>query len=319
MKTPTRTVVDFSPVLLAGGNSSFKQSVADFFLCSLSNRHTQSAYANDISMLSRFLSASFDISLEDALPVHLGTFRKHLEDSEYSVSGIRRKVAAIRAFYSHLAGSGIISHSPAANLKSPKLHREQGATPIFNSKREIRTFINSYDESGVLGLRNRALFSVLFFTMARVSAVCGLNVEDIKQLPTHVVLVFREKRGKVREVPLNSFAADILLRYVRRAEIYSGAIFRSGTIKGSDVLSRRRITRNTVHYLMKSRLKKLGLNLKLSSHSWRGSGATMYLQAEGSRLEHAQKILGHGSVNTTRLYDRRKNSIPLLEVERLSF
>ena len=180
MKAPTRTVVDFSPALVAGEDSSYKQSVADFFLCSLSNRHTQVAYANDISMLARFLGESFDISLEEALPVHLGAFRKHLENSEYSVSGIRRKVAAIRAFYSHLAGSGIITHSPAANLKSPKLHREQGATPIFNSKREIRKFINSYDESGVLGLRNRALFCVLFFTMARVSAVCGLNVSDIK-------------------------------------------------------------------------------------------------------------------------------------------
>ena len=153
--------------------------------------------------------------------------------------------------------------------------------------------------------------------MARVSAVCGLDVADILQTSSHITLKFREKRGRVREIPLNSTAAEILLRYVRQAQLSSGPIFRSGVTKGSDELSDRRITRGVVHKLMKARLKKLGLNQKLSSHSWRGSACTFYCEQPGATLEAASKILGHRSVNTTRLYDRRKNSIPVLEIERL--
>ena len=111
----------------------------------------------------------------------------------------------------------------------------------------------------------------MFFTMARVSAVCGLNVEDILQTSSHVTLKFREKRGRVREIPLNSTAADVLERYLRQAQLNSGPIFRSGVTKGSDELSNRKITRGVVHKLMMARLKKLDLNQKLSSHSWRGS------------------------------------------------
>jgi integrase/recombinase XerD len=302
----------------AGGRFSLKESVAEFFLCSLSNRNTQQAYRNDIALLSRFLS-DHGVSFEKASPVHLGLFREHLKIEGYSDSGICRKVAAIRAFYSHLVSAGVISFSPASHLKGPRMSREVGATPVFNSKKDIQSFLESYDEGNLIELRSKALFCVLFFSMARVSAVCNLDLKDVKQLPTHVILTFREKRGRIREVPLASYAASILLRYIRRAGIVSGAIFRSGKRKGSDELTERRVNRKTVHFLLKSRLKKLGLNLSLSSHSFRGSACTFYLESEGSRLENAQKILGHASVNTTKLYDRRKNSIPLLEVERLSF
>ena len=313
----TRNETDLLPAT-AGASSSFKQSVADFFLCALANRNTQKAYANDLRTLNGYLTTQHGVAMEQASPAHLGAFRKHLEDAGYSIAGIQRKVATIRAFYSHLTSSGVLTHSPAANLKAPRLVREQGATPIFGSMSEVKDFLESFDEPGLLALRNKALFTVMFFTMARVSAVCGLDVEDILQTSSHITLKFREKRGRVREIPLNSTAAEILLRYVRQAQLNSGPIFRSGVTKGSNELSDRRITRGVVHKLMKSRLKKLGLNQKLSSHSWRGSACTFYCEQPGATLEAASKILGHRSINTTRLYDRRKNSIPLLEVERLS-
>ncbi len=315
---PLKTSNELLPAL-AGSSSSFKASVADFFLCALANKHTQKAYANDLRILNEYLQDLYGITLEDAAPIHLGAFRKHLEDAGYSPAGIQRKIATIRAFYGHLASSGVIPFSPAANLKAPRLVRDQGATPIFNGKADVESFINSFDEPGLLNLRNRALFSVLFFSMARISAVCNLNFEDISQLPSHTVLTFREKRGRVREIPLNSYAADILFEYLRLAGITEGPVFRSGITKGSDELSDRRMTRHTVHYLLKARLKKLKLNKSISSHSFRGSACTFYCEQPGATLENASKILGHRSINTTKLYDRRKNSIPLLEVERLSF
>ncbi len=45
----TRTTSDFSPALVAGGDSSFKQSVANFFLCSLSNGCSKHLQGNTFS------------------------------------------------------------------------------------------------------------------------------------------------------------------------------------------------------------------------------------------------------------------------------
>jgi len=46
----TRTTSDFSPALVPrGGDSSFKQSVANFFLCSLSNGWSKHLQGNTFS------------------------------------------------------------------------------------------------------------------------------------------------------------------------------------------------------------------------------------------------------------------------------
>ena len=45
-------------------------------------------------------------------------------------------------------------------------------------------------------------------------------------------------------------------------------------------------------------------------------GITAYL-ANGGTLEHAQRIAGHASPKTTKLYDRTVDAIPLDEIERI--
>ena len=127
--------------------------------------------------------------------------------------------------------------------------------------------------------------------MIRVSALCGLNFEDIKHHSTHISITVREKRGRVREIPLNSYAAGLLLRYVSRSGISSGAVFLTGS-KGSEVLKNKRVSRSDVHYLIKRSLKKSKLDISLSAHSFRASGCTYYLETAGATLEHAQRILG---------------------------
>ena len=300
-----------SPPATAGEDFSFRESAFDFFFCSLPSRNTREAYGRVISRLASFLGDA-GVGLEAASPVHLGSFREYLTTEGYSVGTIKLYVTAIRSFYSHLASAGLLSVNPAANLKAPKLVRDVGATPIFSSVGEVEDFLSTFDETTMLGLRNKSMLSVLFFSMIRVSALCGLNFEDIKHHSTHISLTVREKRGRVREIPLNSYAAGLLLRYISRSGITSGS-------KGSEILKDKRISRSDVHYLIKRTLKRAGLDGSLSAHSFRASGCTYYLESAGATLEHAQRLLGHSSSATTALYDRRKKIVPLLEVERLSF
>lgn len=306
-----------SPPAIAGVDFSFRESAFDFFFCSLPSQNTREAYSRVIARLASFLGDA-GVGLEAVSPVHLGAFREHLAKEGYSVATIKLYVTAIGSFYSHLASAGLLSVNPAANLKAPKLIRDVGATPIFSSVGEVEDFLSTFDETTMLGLRNKSMLSVLFFSMIRVSALCGLNFEDIKHHSTHISLTVREKRGRVREIPLNSYAAGLLLRYLSRSGIDSGAVFLTGS-KGSEVLKDKRISRSDVHYLIKRTLKREGLDVSLSAHSFRASGCTYYLESAGATLEHAQRLLGHSSSATTALYDRRKKIVPLLEVERLSF
>jgi hypothetical protein len=48
-------------------------------------------------------------------------------------------------------------------------------------------------------------------------------------------------------------------------------------------------------------------------HTWRATGITIYLEIDG-RLQHTQRMAGHESPQTTKLYDRTKDEITLSEV-----
>ena len=57
-----------------------------------------------------------------------------------------------------------------------------------------------------------------------------------------------------------------------------------------------------------------GLPQSRCCHTFRATGVTAYL-SNGGTLEHAQRIAGHASLKTTKLYDRTADTISLDEIE----
>jgi integrase/recombinase XerD len=66
----------------------------------------------------------------------------------------------------------------------------------------------------------------------------------------------------------------------------------------------------------RKRAKAAGFLTPVGCHTWRATGITIYLENDG-RLEHAQKMAGHESPRTTKLYHRTNDEITLSEVERI--
>ncbi len=71
-----------------------------------------------------------------------------------------------------------------------------------------------------------------------------------------------------------------------------------------------------VYQMIQRRALAAGTEIRICCHTWRGTGLTIYLENGGS-LETAQKIAGHSSPRTTKLYDRTGDDIPIDEVERI--
>ena len=59
-----------------------------------------------------------------------------------------------------------------------------------------------------------------------------------------------------------------------------------------------------------------GLPATTCCHTFRATGITAYL-SNGGTLEHAQRIAGHASPKTTKLYDRTADVVSLDEIERI--
>ena len=76
------------------------------------------------------------------------------------------------------------------------------------------------------------------------------------------------------------------------------------------------MARADVYRMIGRRAQAAGVATRIGCHSWRARGITAYLE-NGGLLEHAQAMAAHASARTTKLYDRRGETIALDEVERI--
>ena len=67
--------------------------------------------------------------------------------------------------------------NPAAAVRGPKHVVTKGATPVLTPA-ETRSLLDGIDPVSLVGLRDRALLSVMVYSFARVSAVVGMRRQD---------------------------------------------------------------------------------------------------------------------------------------------
>jgi len=112
-----------------------------------------------------------------------------------------RRSAALRHFFDGLVTRHAVALNPFASVRGVKHRVVEGATPEI-SVEQARKLLRSLDLGHVVGLRDRAILGVLAYTGARVGAVARLRLGDLRNFGEQRALRFREKGGKVREIPV---------------------------------------------------------------------------------------------------------------------
>ena len=136
---------------------------------------------------------------------------------------------------------------------------------------------------------------------AQVSAAVGMRRQDYFRQGTRGWLRLHEKGGKRHDVPAHHRA--------EKAPLFQ-SVDRAGGLSG------RPLGRRAVLAMIKRRAAAAGLPASTCCHTFRATGITAYL-SNGGTLEHAQRIAGHASPKTTKLYDRTTDTITLDEIERI--
>ena len=210
----------------------------------------------------------------------------------------------------------VLPVNPAAAVRGPKHVVTKGSTPVLTPA-EARKLLDCIDTGTLAGLRDRALFSVMLYSFARVSAVLGMRRGDYFQQGSRGWLRLHEKGGKRHDVPAHHRAAEALDKYVEGAELEEpkATLFQSVDPAGHR-LTGPALQRRVVLAMIKRRAAAAGLPPSTCCHTFRATGITAYL-SNGGTLEHAQQIAGHASPKTTKLYDRTADTITVDEIERI--
>ncbi len=266
--------------------------LVDDFLAALNSKETKRAYRADLIQFGRFLDevGLSDLKAVDNLALRSWLVRLHHNRSRTTVG---RKVSCLKSFFKHLCRLGLLKTNPAAHIFAPK--KEQKA-PRFLSVDEVFGLLDRAWGPDKLGLRNRALFEVLYSSGLRVGELVGLDVEAVDR--RLLLIRVKGKGDKERVVPVGQKALEAVQRYV---EAWAEVRRKSGA--KALFLNQRggRLSDRSVRRLLDQALPHLTLARKVSPHGLRHSFATHLLDS-GADLRAVQEMLGHASLSTTQKY-----------------
>ena len=164
----------------------------------------------------------------------------------------------------------------------------KGATPVLTPA-EARALLDRIDTGTRVGLRDRALLSVMVYSFARVSAAVGMRRQDYFRQGARGWLRLHEKGGKRHDVPAHHRAEEAVEAYLAAVGLddddAKASLFQSVDRAGR--LSGRPLGRRVVLAMIKRRASAAGLPASTCCHTFRATGITAYL-SNGGTLEHAQ-------------------------------
>ena len=245
-------------------------------------------------------------------PLHVAAY---IRTHPGSVPTVKQHLAAIRTLCDWLVVHQVLPSNPAASVRGPKHVVTKGSTPV-RTPAQTRALLDRIDTGTVVGLRDRALLSVLVYSFARVSAAVGMRRQDYFLQGTRGWLRLHEKGGKRHDVPAHHRAEAAVDAYLVASGIEDAKAPLFQSVDRSRRLSGRSLTRRVVLAMIKRRSAAAGLPASTCCHTFRATGITAYL-SNGGTLEHAQQIAGHASPRTTKLYDRTADTVTLDEIERI--
>lgn len=259
---------------------------------------TIEGYASDLRTFEQFLHDSGRASLAPGeLDHHL--LRRWLGEqfAGRAPATLARRISAVRTFLRFLVRRGVIERSPADMLSRPKLPK---TSRPFMAVDEVFALLDGPMRSGPLGLRDLAMFELMYSSGLRVSELVGIDLMRLDLVEGWVRVM--GKGAKERDVPIGSTAIEALARYLDEARPLlvdslgaqdPDALFLNAT--GS------RLTARSVRRLLKESQLRAGLPGDVSPHGLRHSFATHMLDA-GADLRGIQKMLGHEKLSTTQRY-----------------
>lgn len=292
------------------------EKFVEFFTAAIRNRNTRAAYLKAVQQFFRWFEER-GLGLTDIRPVHVAAYIEILS-RERSAPTVKQHLAAVRMLFDHLVVGQVVEMNPAAAVRGPSHSVKKGKTPVLDED-EARTLLDSFDTATLVGLRDRAVIGLMVYTFGRVGAVVAMNIEDYYPQGKRWWVRLHEKGGKRHEVPCHHRLEEFLDAYleaVGRREGKKQPLFYSAAGR-TGLLTTNRMTRGDVYRMVKRRADAAGIATAIGCHTFRATGITNYL-TNGGTLEKAQQLANHESARTTKLYDRREDSLSLDEVERIS-
>lgn len=259
------------------------------------SEHTLDAYFRDLSEFFGFFNDE-KISVADLGKIDVRDFRGYLSyraGRYLEKSSIARGISAVKNFFKWLDRNDIVKNSAISIISSPRrpkvLPKAMDVDDTFKFLKESEF----WEKNSWQGLRDKAIFTLLYGCGLRISEALSLNIGDITN---NNFVRIKGKGNKTRIVPLLPVIIENINAYLNECPYH---------LKNGDALflgaRGERLSPRIIQRQMQKIRAYLGLPDNLTPHALRHSFAT-HLLAEGTDLRSIQELLGHASLTTTQRY-----------------
>ena len=270
------------------------------------SENTSRAYLNDLYEFLYYFAELKQVNTEiptemasllpgDVDAIAIRGYLSRLYKKKNKKSTVARKLSALRSFFKFLLKHDAVKNNPADLILTPK---QDKPIPAYLTVDDIFRLLDSIKTNTLPGLRNKAMFELLYSTGIRVSELSGLDINSVDF--SGGVMRVLGKGKKERIVPVGKRALAAVSDY--RNACVSKQLSSDGDLnalflnKNGTRLSDRSIAR-----ILKELALKCGITVPVYPHAIRHTFATHLLDA-GADLRGVQELLGHESLSTTQKY-----------------
>ena len=261
--------------------------------------HTTRAYLGDLTSFFDNLELQ---KIDDVSVITIAHIRSWLATQQVrggARTTLSRRATSIRLFTKWATKRGYLATDVGSTLASPKPHR---TLPGVLTQGDAVTALDSMATRAAefdtpTSIRDVAIVELLYATGARVSEVCGLDLEDL-DFSRNTIRVLG-KGNKERMIPMGAPAVKALNTYINgaRPQLLNDKSARALFLGARG----KRIDQRAVRTIVYEALSALEGVERMGPHALRHSAATHLLEG-GADLRTVQEILGHSSLATTQIY-----------------
>jgi site-specific recombinase XerD len=221
-----------------------------------------------------------------------------LKESGIVAASITRRTSTIHGFYKYLLREGSTDRDLLYGIALPKRPKR---LPKVLEHTVIDALMGAPDLSRPAGLRDRAMFELLYAAGLRISELVSLDLGQVRLDDASAIV--HGKGAKERQVLFGEPAMVALEAYLRDGRPFLLAAAKLGARDRALFLNRfgTRLTARSVQSLIKRHAVAAGIAEDVHPHLLRHSFATHLLDG-GADLRIVQDLLGHSSANTTQIY-----------------
>lgn len=257
---------------------------------------TCASYQSDIEKFHLFI-ANEGVLMDDVDSVIIRNFLTEELNSGISKRSCKRRLCALKHYYTYLNKKNYVKDNPFLYINSPKTDKKFPQVLYEHQVEEI--LLGNSKRTDETMIRDQAILELLYYTGMRASELVSLNLQDI-DYNRRIVRVFGKGR-KERLIPFTENCRLTVIKYVKELRTKLASKSKEPTNALFLNFDGERLTTRGLEFILDMVEQKTGEFVGLHPHILRHSFATHLLE-HGADLVVIQELLGHASLNATQIY-----------------